>query len=97
MTATPARVTLDSRFGIPEDVLFQELNGEAVILDLASERYFGLDGVGTRFWELLNDDPCVRAAFERLSEEYDVEPARLEQDLLTLASELLQAGLIRLE
>ena len=54
MTATTANVTLASRVIVPDDVLFQELNGEAVILDLASERYFGLDGVGTRFWELIS-------------------------------------------
>ena len=97
MTATPGRVTLESRIQIPEDVLFQELNGEAVILDLASEQYFGLDAVGTRFWELLSQNPHVRHAFDRLSKEYEVEASRLENDLLTLAVELLDAGLIRLE
>ena len=49
MTVSPAKVTLSSRLVIPDDVLFQELNREAVILDLASARYFGLDDVGTRF------------------------------------------------
>lgn len=96
MTVSPTNVTLTTRFVVPEDVLFQELNGEAVILDLASERYFGLDGVGTRFWELVNDDPSMQAAFDQLREEYEVEPKRLERDLLTLAGDLLEAGLLRL-
>jgi hypothetical protein len=96
MTVSPANVTLSSRFLIPDDVLFQELNGEAVILDLASERYFGLDGVGTRFWEILNDDPSMQAAFDQLCEKYEVEPERLERDLLALASDLVEAGLLRL-
>lgn len=90
-------ITLSSRVLIPEDVLFQELNGEAVILDLASERYFGLDEVGTRFWQLLNDDPSVQAAYDLLCREYDVEASRLETDLLLLAGNLLDAGLIRTE
>jgi hypothetical protein len=33
------------------EVLVQELEGEAVLLNLASERYFGLDDVGTRIWQ----------------------------------------------
>lgn len=73
MTATTANVTLASRVIVPDDVLFQELNGEAVILDLASERYFGLDGVGTRFWELISHDPEMQVAFDQLLREYDVD------------------------
>lgn len=97
MTATIANVTLSSRVTVPDDVLFQELNGEAVILDLASERYFGLDGVGTRFWELISHDPDMQAAFNQLLHEYDVEAPRLESDLLALARELLDAGLLRIQ
>ena len=36
-------------------LLAQELAGETVLLDLASENYFGLDAVGTRVWQLLNE------------------------------------------
>jgi len=97
MTVSPAKVTLSSRLVIPDDVLFQELNREAVILDLASERYFGLDDVGTRFWELINDHPSVQAAFDCLLGEYDVDASRLESDLLALANRLLDAGLIRID
>jgi len=97
MPVSLVNVTLSSRFVIPDDVLFQELNGEAVILDLASERYFGLDGVGTRFWELVNDNPSMQAAFDRLLDEYEVDASTLESDLLALTHNLLDAGLIRLE
>jgi len=97
MTATTANVTLASRVIVPDDVLFQELNGEAVILDLASERYFGLDGVGTRFWELISHDPEMQVAFDQLLREYDVDAPQLETDLLALVDELLDAGLLRIE
>lgn len=97
MTGSSPSVTLSSRMVVPDEVLFQEMNGEAVILDLASERYFGLDTVGTRFWELLSDDPSLQAAFDALSQEYDVAPERLQGDLLALADALLEAGLLRLE
>ena len=43
------------RIEISEDVLFQEVGGETVLLDLASEQYFGLDAVGTRIWQLLGE------------------------------------------
>ena len=97
MTATTANVTLASRVIVPDDVVFKELNGEAVILDLASERYFGLDGVGTRFWELISHDPEMQVAFDQLLREYDVDAPQLETDLLALVDELLDAGLLRIE
>ncbi len=40
---------------ISPDVLFRELAGEAVLLDLKSQRYFGLGEVGTRIWQLLDE------------------------------------------
>ena len=44
-------------------MLFQEVSGENVILDLASESYFGLDVIGTREWSLLEagliEDDCI--------------------------------------
>ncbi len=50
MTATSPSVTLESILRHSGEVLQQEVGGEAVLLDLASESYFGLDPVGTRIW-----------------------------------------------
>lgn len=78
------------------EVLFQEVAGEAVLLDLASETYFGLDDVGTRIWQLLQDHGSLRTVYDTMLNEYDVEPARLEDDLLTHVAQLADAGLITL-
>jgi predicted component of type VI protein secretion system len=86
--------TLSQQATPADDVLFQEVAGEAVLLNLATENYFGLDEVGTRFWMLLGENPRLQVAFERMSEEYDVPPDRLREDLLALAGKLAQAGLV---
>jgi len=80
-----------------DEVLFQEVGGEAVLLNLSTESYFGLDSVGTRFWSLLSEDPRLHVAYERMREEYDVAPDQLEGDLLALASRLAEAGLVIIE
>lgn len=41
-------ISLPTRVEISPEVLFQELQGEAVLLNLTSERYYGLDDVGMR-------------------------------------------------
>ena len=81
-------VSLESRVAIGGDVVSRELEGEAVILNLESGTYFGLDSVGTRIWSLLQEDGSLRRTFELLKQEYDVEPERLKADILRLVGEL---------
>jgi hypothetical protein len=89
--------TLSQQAKPSDDVLFQEVGGEAVLLNLASEQYFGLDPVGTRIWQLLGEDARLQHAFEAMQAEYEVEPALLESDLLTLVGKLAEAGLVKVE
>jgi len=90
-------LTLSQQAKPSDDVLFQEVGGEAVLLNLASEQYFGLDPVGTRIWQLLGEDARLQHAFETMQAEYEVEPALLESDLLTLVGKLAEAGLVKVE
>jgi hypothetical protein len=88
---------LDRRVTLSENALFQDIAGEAVILDLTSASYFGLDGVGVRFWKLLQEDASLQRAYDMLLAEYAVEPALLERDLQALVAQLADAGLVALE
>lgn len=87
-------VTLTQQVKPSADVLVQEVGGEAVLLDLTSERYFGLDPVGTRIWTLLGQESRLQQVFDALCAEYEVEPARLQTDLLALVNQLAEAGLV---
>lgn len=78
------------------DVLAQELEGETVLLDLASENFFGLDAVSTRVWQLLQEGAGREQVIDTLLEEYEVERPVLEQDIAELLERLAQAGLITL-
>jgi hypothetical protein len=81
---------------ISKDVLAQELDGETVLLELASDRYFGLDAVGTRVWQLLNDGQGQSAMVDTLLDEYEVEREALERDISELLDRLSGAGLIEI-
>ena len=78
---------------ISNEALSQEVNGETVILDLQSESYFGLDEVGTRIWQLLQEEKDLQKVFDALLQEYDVGAEQLEQDLIELVNKLIEAGL----
>ena len=72
----------------------QEVGGEAVLLDLKSETYFGLDSVGTRIWQLVERDGELKAIHAVLLAEYEVSAERLEDDLLKLVAQLAEKGLV---
>lgn len=78
------------------DVMLRVIGDEAVILNLKSERYLGLNQVGTRMLTFLQSAPSVEAVYETLLAEFDVEPQRLRQDLNQLLDQMLQQGLIEL-
>lgn len=86
----------EQKVTISPDVLFQEVSGEMVLLDLSSESYFGLDEIGARIWQLLHDGASVGEVLDTLLREYEVERGTLEVDLDDLLGKLADAGLIRL-
>lgn len=74
-----------------------DLGGEAVILNLKSGEYFGLDPVGARVWSLIQEKRSVGAVRDALLEEYDVEPEACQRDLLALLKDMAGQSLIEVE
>lgn len=89
-------ISFSDRVKIPDDVLISKLQEESVILNLDSERYYGLDDVSTRFLAVLTTSDSIEAAYETLAREYDVDPPTLRQDLLELVQNLHDQGLIQI-
>ena len=87
-------ISFSDRVRVPDDVLISNLQQESVILNLDSERYYGLDDVGTRFLSVLNTSDSIEAAYEVLRDEYDVDAQSLRQDLLELTETLLEQGIL---
>lgn len=88
------RITLDDAVQINEDAVFRELDGEAVILNLETGIYFGLNETGTRIWNLLSQQGSLQSALEALAEQYDAPRSSLESDLLQLVDQLCEKGLV---
>lgn len=86
---------LSARVRVPEYVLVRHLDGETVLLNLESEKYFGLDRTGTRMWQLATDAASLEAAYGQLSEEFEVEPETLRTHFVELIEQLSENGLLR--
>ena len=86
----------DQTIKVRSDVLSRVLDGEAVLLELGSGTYFGLNEVGTEVWELIAEGRTVAAIRDALLERFDVDEPTLRRDLDALIKELLSRNLIEL-
>ncbi len=87
----------DARVRPAEDVIFREIEGEAIVLNPVDGQYYGLDEVATRMWLHLIRTGRVESACRALLGEYDVTEDRLRRDLLAFIEELRSCGLIEVQ
>ncbi|MGJ5673904.1 MAG: PqqD family peptide modification chaperone [Nostochopsis sp.] len=74
-----------------------DLGGEAVILNLKSGMYHGLNEVGARIWNLIQTPKTVKDIKGVILVEYEVEAEQCDRDLLALLEEFLAAELINIQ
>ena len=85
----------EQRFVPSADVVSRVIDGQAVLLDLASGKYLGLNEVATRAWELLGEGKTFGAIRAALLAEFDVPADVLDGDLDQLFADMTARGLIR--
>ncbi|HKY23488.1 MAG TPA: PqqD family protein [Vicinamibacterales bacterium] len=90
-------LSLQDSLSIRSDVVFRQLDEEAVLLDLKSGKYFGLNEAGARIWQLVAEARPLGDILDTLEDEYSSERSILERDLLDLAGELCMRGLVEVK
>ena len=73
-----------------------DLGEEAAILNMKNSVYYGLDPVGARIWQLLQQPRTIAEIRDVIAREYDVSAERAESDLRELIGKLLSEGLVEL-
>ena len=82
------------RIAVAPDVMFRAVGEEAVLLQLKSETYLGLDPVGARMWTLLTESESIESAYQALLGEYEVDGRRLRRDLEDFINKLVENDLV---
>jgi|GEM_PF-205804 hypothetical protein len=89
-----AMVLFSDKVSVPAHVLVRFLDKEAVLLNIETERYFGLDETGARMWQLATTAASIDAAYQALLNEYDVDGETLREHLSELLEKLADNGLL---
>ncbi|MCB0114738.1 MAG: PqqD family protein [Caldilineaceae bacterium] len=83
------------QFQVDENVLFQTVVDEAVLLNLNDNHYYGLDDIATRMWELIIEHGNVEDVIHQMLQEYAVDEATLRRDFAALMAEMEARELIK--
>jgi hypothetical protein len=90
-----ARLSVHSIVIVAPEQISCQLGDESAILNLKNTVYYGLDPVGARVWNLIQQPRSISELRDALVDEYDVEAERCERDLLDLLEKMRGEGLIQ--
>jgi len=82
---------------ISKEVIFQDLEGEAVLLNMQSGIFFGLNPVAKRMWELLSELGQAEKVLTQMLQEYEASEEQLRQDLIDFIEKLKSKGLVEIQ
>ena len=79
------------------DQISCDMAGEAVVLNMKSGVYYGMDQVGALVWSLVDEPRTVEYIRETILQQFEVEPESCERDLIAFLYEMESAELIDIE
>src|SRR5262249_16172455 len=94
-TMTQTRpVALSDTVCVSTSQVASHVGDELAILDLDHSVYYGLDPVGTRIWELIQEPTALSAVLAALVAEFEVDEVTAQADLLALINQLIEKHLV---
>ena len=63
-----------------QDLVFNDIDGEVVLLNVKTGKYFGMDAIGSRIWQLIDEPKTLAELVQTLTKEYDVSESQCSKD-----------------
>ncbi len=79
------------------NILFNVVDGEVVMLSIENSEYYGFDLIGSRIWELLENKITLGEIITKLTNEYNVEDYKCLQETSFFINSLLKRNLLIIE
>jgi hypothetical protein len=89
------QIALTTRLCRKSDVLFAPVDDDnGVLLSIDAGRYFGLNAVAMRIWELIANPMTVADVCDRLGEEFDVDAPHCLEAVTRFVSEMADTAIV---
>ncbi len=80
-----------------EEIVASDIDGETVMMSIENGKYYGLDDIGSRIWELIEKPAKVSELIDTLLERFDVDCDTCERDVLRFLNELNGEKILKVE
>ncbi len=90
------KITLATTVKQSNKILVQNLDEDTVMANIDNGYYYGVNQTSKRIWELIAEPITIADICGRLQQEYDVDAATCESQVLALANELAHEGLVEI-
>ena len=77
------------------DLVAAVMDGDIVMMSIERGLYFGISGVGTRIWALLETPMSVEELARIIRSEYEIDEVTCQTDLLAFAQDLVSNGIVQ--
>ena len=71
-----------------------DMDGETVMMNIETGKYYGLDGIGSCIWELIEEPHTVCEVVHALLADYDVDEKTCQNDVVAFLNKLCNQGLV---
>ncbi len=78
-----------------EEIVASDIDDEKVMMSVEKGRYYSLDRVGSRVWDLIQEPVMVSDLIDTLLGRYDVDRETCEEDVLEFLEELHDEGILQ--
>jgi len=82
------KITTETVISQTEEIVDSNIDGETVMMSIENGKYYGLDDIGSRIWELIEKPVKVSDLIDALLEQFDVDRKTCERDVLKFLNEL---------
>ena len=96
MMGSTKKIEIDATITQVAGLITADMDGEKVMLNIENGKYFGLDTIGSRIWELIEKPHIIREVVAELLREYDVEEEICQNEVLTFLDKLYAQGLVNI-
>lgn len=84
-----------TRVAQAEQSISTVVEGEVVMMNLETNSYYGLDAIGSRIWDLIEEPKTIAEVCAQLMLEYEVDADTCVQEVSALIASLIEEQLAR--
>ena len=88
------RLTLSTIVKKQQELLETSVDDETILMSIANSKYYGMDPVASRIWQLLNKPTSIQTIVATLLAEFEVSAVDCENDVVDFLESLMAENLI---